>query len=456
MLFRSSFSTFKPYARFKVLKERFHHSAWEQWPDEYKFKHREAIERLDADEAGRMAFHEWLQWQLFHQFADAKRHAVRRGVFLIGDLPFLVSRDSADVWAEPEFFKLDRASGAPPDLYFALGQRWGMPPYNWPGIAARGYEYMARKLRYAEHFYDLFRVDHFVGIFRVWTIALTEPPESAGQRGAFDPPDESQWAANGRAHLEAIVKNTRMLPLAEDLGVVPVCSNPTLAQFAIPGMEVQRWTRDWEGNADFKGPLLYRRNSVAVLSTHDMTGLFGWWRDEAGTVDAGMFRKKCPSRGVSFEKVRPKLFDPAHPVPGRLLWRPDVRDVSVLLERLGLREEQARDFIEMYRGSFDEKRRFRRFIGLPGEPRRQPGPELARHAILKAHEAESVFSVQPIQDWLSLSPRFAPEAADFRINYPGSSGPQNWTRRLPMSLEGLKAMRLDREILKLNRKAGRC
>jgi 4-alpha-glucanotransferase len=121
-----------------------------------------AIEQFSDENAQEILFHKWLQWQLFEQFSDAKQYATQKGVLLMGDMPFLVSRDSSDVWSRQDYFKLDLSSGAPPDLYFSMGQRWGMPPYNWERIAADGYQYLIRKMQYLENFFDLlFSIDAF-------------------------------------------------------------------------------------------------------------------------------------------------------------------------------------------------------------------------------------------------------------------------------------------------------
>src|SRR6185436_554137 len=112
-----------------------------------------------------------------------------------------------------QYFKRHLSAGAPPDLYFADGQEWGMPPYDWQALEAAGYDYFAEKLRYAENFYDLFRMDHFVGLFRVWAFPREGPSEEERKRaGAFDPPDESVWEANGERILNMMLSNTKMLP----------------------------------------------------------------------------------------------------------------------------------------------------------------------------------------------------------------------------------------------------
>ena len=258
------------YSLFRILKEKNEQASWSDWPEEEKNRDEDFLATLREESVEAIEFQKWLQWQLYLQFQSVRQVAEEAQVFLMGDLPFLVSRDSADVWANQDYFKLDRLAGAPPDLYFSKGQRWGMPPYDWPAIERAGYDYLIQKLKYAENFYDLFRVDHAVGVFRVWTIAESEPEEHGGMRGHFDPEDESVWEEHGKKILQVMIENTRMLPCAEDLGVIPNCCPPTLEALAIPGMNIQRWTRDWGNTYDFLPPEAYRRNSVVVVSTNDM------------------------------------------------------------------------------------------------------------------------------------------------------------------------------------------
>ena len=115
------------YALFKVIKEKNNQSGWEAWEDKLKYRDQKALELFERENLKRISFHKWLQWQLCEQFKVIKKYAQGRQVLIMGDLPFLVSRDSADVWSHQDYFKLNLCSGAPPDMYFASGQRWGMP-----------------------------------------------------------------------------------------------------------------------------------------------------------------------------------------------------------------------------------------------------------------------------------------------------------------------------------------
>jgi 4-alpha-glucanotransferase len=442
------------YALYRLAKRLAGGAGWESWEERLRNRDAGALERLARDRAhaAELEFTRWVQWQLARRFRAARLRAAKKGVLFMGDLPFLVSRDSAEVWARPEYFQLDRVAGAPPDAFFAKGQRWGMPPYRWDRIAADGYAYVAERLRVAEGFYDLYRIDHVVGLFRLWTIPAAEPLENAGMNGGFEPADEREWEAHGRRLLGMMVEKSAMLPCAEDLGTVPPCAYAVLRELGIPGIEVQRWAKDWDGTFDFRPEGGYRPNSAAVISTHDMTPLLQWWQYEIGTVDEETFRRKCQSRGLSYEGVRDRLFDPERSSFCRLRWRRDVSGAAVLLERLGLREEEARDFLSLWRGSFDEEARFLRAVGLTSAPRRS---RLVEKALEHALRSASIFSVQLFQDWLALDEKLQDVAWDSRINFPGTLDPRNWTLAMPAALERLKTASVNRAIRALNARAGR-
>ena len=445
----------KDYALFKVIKENHQWKGWEEWEDPLKRREPKAIQSVEWMNHERIQFHQWLQWQLFEQFRVIKEYAAKKKVFLMGDLPFLVSRDSADVWTHQGYFKLDRVSGAPPDMYVANGQRWGMPPYHWDNIATRDYDYLIEKLKYAENFYDLFRIDHVVGIFRLWTIASVEPLEHGGSVGAFDPPDENLWEEHGKRLLSVIIKNTRMLICGEDLGTVPQCSYKVLEEFCIPGMDVQRWNRHWGKKYDFKKPEEYRKNSIAVITTHDMSLVSAWWEVEAGTVDELFFRGKCQMKEIPFETIKEKLFDLQKSRFGRLRWKRGIQNEQILVEILNRKESEIPELLDAYRSSYDEKEKFWRYLGFSGEADEKSSSPFVRKALAKIHETTSTFSVQLLQDWLSLGEFFKEDAWDYRINFPGTMSDKNWSVVMPVSLEKMQTLSINKEIKRINRETGR-
>lgn len=445
------------YAVYKVLKENHGEAGWETWETPLKERNAGAIASFSKNNEKRILFQKWLQWQCALQAASAKKLCAAQGVYLMGDLPFLVSRDSADVWAHQNYFMLDRVAGAPPDAFFALGQRWGMPAYNWPEIERRGHDYLVQKVRYAQNFYDLFRIDHVVGTFRLWTIDQKEPSENHGLNGNFDPRDEALWEEHGRKILSVMVKNADMLPCAEDLGVVPACSYPVLHDFGIPGMQVQRWSKEWDTTLDFKAPEDYRKDSMALISNHDMTSLNGWWLFEAGTTDAELFKRKCGEAGVDFEGAKEKLFDLENSKHGRLRWRGDVSDVSKVCWHMQKNENDVPVLLGLYRETYREKEKFCDYLGLPFKPYEgKDFAAFAEAALRKCSSSASIFSLQLLQDWLALGDLLAHEDPwNFRINFPGTSGPQNWSLAMPLSLEALNQWDKTALIREIHRSSGR-
>ena len=110
-----------------------------------------------------------------------------QGIRLIGDLPFFVSPDSADVWAHPEFFQLDErcrprfVGGVPPDYFSADGQLWGNPVYDWEALRQSGYRWWIDRVRSLLAHVDLIRLDHFRGFSAAWHIPAGSTTARAGQ-----------------------------------------------------------------------------------------------------------------------------------------------------------------------------------------------------------------------------------------------------------------------------------
>lgn len=446
---KKNFYWLADFAFFKVLKKHHQDKPWYEWEDKFRSRSLLALQSFQQENIEEITFQMWLQWILFKQFKQASSYAAGNNILIKGDLPVLVSRDSADVWAHPQFFKLDFAAGAPPDMYCAKGQRWGMPTYNWENIAQDGYRYVKEKLKYASEFYNILRIDHVVGLFRIWSIPYQELQENQGLNGFFDPLDERLWSQHGRNILNVLVKNTKMLLCAEDLGVIPKCCTDTLQEFGIPGNDVQRWVKDWNGRHDFLLPGQYRALAVAMLSTHDTTNWQAWWQYEAGTVDADLFTRKCFDRKIEFTQVSQKLFDPDLSFYGRLRWRKEIASIDKLLWELGKNREEVGDFIELYENTYAEKEKLWKILDCRGIMQEEPTLELLAKVTRFILGSQAIFCINSIIDYLGLVDIFPGDSYRCRINVPGTIRPQNWSLRLPLSLEKMLALPLNKKIRKM-------
>ncbi|RMD51847.1 MAG: 4-alpha-glucanotransferase, partial [Nitrospirae bacterium] len=262
------------YAIYNALKAAHNRAAWYDWEEEYRDRNSPHVEVFANKHRGEIRFYKFVQWILYKQLLEVKSYAKQNGVLIMGDLPILASKDSADVWSYRQYFKTQYSAGAPPDMYSATGQKWGLPPYNWEALRADDFIWWKKRLEYAQHFYDIFRLDHIIGFFRIYTIA--EDAQDATS-GFYEPEDEKEWRKQGEALLSMIIDSTDMLVVGEDLGTVPKCCREVMREFGIPGLKIERWERYYDGDGSFIDPSAYDPISVASLSTHDSETLMGWW-----------------------------------------------------------------------------------------------------------------------------------------------------------------------------------
>jgi 4-alpha-glucanotransferase len=267
----------KGYALFKTLKIIRQWQPWEKWPQEFLEPCPDTLERLFKEYEPQTSYHVFLQYLCFKQFSVVHAHAGKKGVFLKGDIPILISKESADVWLWRSLFNMDLTAGAPPDMYSKEGQNWQFPLYNWNEMDHQHYEWWQKRLEYAAHFYDIFRLDHIVGFFRIWAIPLGR----TGLDGHFEPGDESIWINFGTKNLDNMLKYCHMLPIGEDLGVVPPEVKASLRKLGICGTKVLRWERNWNTDKSFINVQDYIPESMSTVSTHDSETVGQWWKNQS-------------------------------------------------------------------------------------------------------------------------------------------------------------------------------
>ncbi len=291
------------YTLFRALHTKFDERRWVEWDAPLRDREPAALDAARAGLDGEIRFHAYLQWLASEQWTAARKAA---GIGVFGDFPFMVSGDSADVWARQGDFRMDASVGAPPDAFSETGQDWGFPAYRWDRIAAGGFEWLAARARRNAELYDAFRVDHLVGFFRTYV-------READGRAGFVPVDEPAQIQQGERVLAALSGAGARL-IAEDLGLIPDFVRQTLARLGIPGFKVLRWERDWDAEGQpFRDPTAYPAVSVATSGTHDTETVAEWWDtappDERRAVLAVLRDPRIDPDAAFTDRVRDAVLD---------------------------------------------------------------------------------------------------------------------------------------------------
>jgi len=308
------------YGLFRVLMDEHGvNERWDLWPEEQRTL-AGAQDWLERQPGGtrkrierRVRFYKWVQWVAFRQWEEMKGYAEKRGVWLMGDVPFGVSYYSSDVFAEREMFDLRWSGGAPPEAAFQSdpfvaewGQNWGVPLYRWDRMRETGYRWWRQRVRLTRDIFHLFRIDHVLGFYRIYGfpwrptengeyLALTQEEARARAGGelprffAHDDMTEESRALNrrdGEEYLRALLEETGEYRLiGEDLGTVPPYVRPSLTSLGIAGFKIPIWEPKWDGwlvdGAD------YQRLSLTTYATHDHEPLRAWWMRNYRATQAG-------------------------------------------------------------------------------------------------------------------------------------------------------------------------
>ena len=177
------------YALYMACKRHFGMKAWTEWPDDdLRLRKNEAVlDKYRTLLREDVQFFTYLQFLFFRQWTALRDYVHQQGIRIIGDLPIYVAMDSADVWAEPQFFQLDddlvpkAVAGVPPDYFTADGQLWGNPLYDWDAMRDDGFGWWIRRIDGAGKLYDVIRIDHFRGFANYWAVPYGQPTAKNGR-----------------------------------------------------------------------------------------------------------------------------------------------------------------------------------------------------------------------------------------------------------------------------------
>jgi 4-alpha-glucanotransferase len=261
------------YALFRALKAKYNNTFYLEWPTDLVQRTPAALAEARQGTGRLIDQVRFAQFLLFRQAKHLKDYANAKGVRLIGDLPFFVSPDSSDVWANPELFLLDDkhrprfVAGVPPDYFSAQGQLWGNPVYNWDALRQSGFRWCIDRLRALLVHVDVIRLDHFRGFAAAWHVPAGAPTAQSGQ-----------WVPGpGADFFSAVQRELGGLPfIAEDLGVITPDVSALRDSFHIPGTRVLQFAFDGHPDNPYL-PNNFAHNTVVYTGTHDNDTTRGWY-----------------------------------------------------------------------------------------------------------------------------------------------------------------------------------
>lgn len=262
------------YALFMTFLNMHEGASWHTWEPELAKRDLATLDRLGRQLNAEIIFHKFVQYEFFRQWSDLKRYANMRGIQIIGDIPIYVAHNSADVWANPQFFYLDeetgepdKMAGVPPDYFSETGQLWGNPVYHWEELQKQDFKWWVQRFQSMLDYTDITRIDHFRGFESYWSVPKGEETALNGE-----------WVlAPGDALFELLKDKLGKLPIiAEDLGIITPEVEALRDKFAFPGMKIVHFAFGGDAGNPYL-PFNYQRNCIAYTGTHDNDTTVGWF-----------------------------------------------------------------------------------------------------------------------------------------------------------------------------------
>ncbi len=263
------------YALFCAALERFNTKELYDLPEGIKYRQKDAVEEFEVLNKRLIDFYKITQFIFYSQYYALKRYAFKSGITVIGDIPFYVSANSADVWANPQYFcvgadiKPTKVAGVPPDIFSKEGQLWGNPIYDFKEQRRDGYLWWKQRFMHAKRLYGAIRIDHFRAFANYYVINAGESAEKGHfENGVFD---EIFICAKKSLHGLKVI--------AEDLGGEDDKTvKSLLAKTGFPNMKVLQFAFNGDKNNCFL-PRNFNRNCVCYTGTHDNDTAMGFFEN---------------------------------------------------------------------------------------------------------------------------------------------------------------------------------
>lgn len=257
------------FCEFMALKSANNSEQWQRWTKT----------QCDPEELFMWKF---IQFEFFKQWMKIKEYANDKGIGIIGDIPFYVSPDSADVWANRDFFQLDEkgyptsVAGVPPDYFAEDGQLWGNPLYNWERMKAEDYKWWIDRIQWMLRMFDGLRIDHFRAFEAYWAVDASEKTARNGK-----------WITGPGMEVVSKIRDAAgdKLIIAEDLGHITKEVEALVEESGFHGMRVFQF--GFFGGESSHLPHNYKEKCIAYSGTHDNNTLLGylWELDDKSRRD---------------------------------------------------------------------------------------------------------------------------------------------------------------------------
>lgn len=291
------------YAVFCALKKANNGKCWNDWAPEDRTwpSDHHPLEKKVEEEAEYQVF---LQYTFYIQWMNVKKAANEAGLEIMGDVPFYVGQDSADVWGGRDNFLLDTdgrpifIAGVPPDYFSETGQRWGNPIYDWDYMKEHSYDFWTQRIGYNSKMFDIIRIDHFRAFDTFWKIPASCPTAVEGQ-----------WIeAPGYEVIDTLIKEIPRLNLvAEDLGELRSEVLELKDHYHLKGMKVLEFSIDTKGKYA-RDTFHDVQNMIFYTGTHDNDTLMEWY-GKMSCASRRKLRRFLKKNGASQGSVKDRLLE---------------------------------------------------------------------------------------------------------------------------------------------------
>jgi len=242
---------------------------WSNWPEQYRTPTSDALGEFKRRHMKKVRYFQYLQWLAAEQLGALVKKTDQAGmpIGLYHDLALGSDRYGADGWRFQEVLALKADCGAPPDALGPEGQNWGFSPADPIRLRASGYQYFIELLRNNLRYGGAIRIDHVMALFRLFWIPRGLP----ASKGTYvHYPAEELLAILALESMRA-----KTLVIGEDLGTVPDWVRDRLGAAGVLSYRVLYFERT--GSGAWKPPGSYPAQSLAVVTTHDLPTLSGYW-----------------------------------------------------------------------------------------------------------------------------------------------------------------------------------